>query len=211
MTTQPHAAHLAQLQLQQVGEWHTKEPAPAAPADPSTTTLTTLADALHLFNFLLWHEEDKARDPKATDAIIAHVKRSIDSLNQKRNDSIERIDEFLIQSLSRVPVKANDTTPMNSETPGSIMDRLSINALRIFHMDEEAQRDSATMEHRNRCASRRDVLQVQRSDLTQCLNELFTDLWQGKKRLKVYRQMKMYNDPDLNPVLYGGRRNSPTS
>ena len=102
----------------------------------------------------------------------------------------------------RENVKNDADTEMNSETPGSMIDRLSINALKIYHMDEEVQRKEITAEHRNKCAGKLSVLQEQREDLEQCLSKLLADLSSGEKRLKVYRQMKMYNDESLNPVLY---------
>lgn len=196
----PAAAELAKTQIQQVDDWHVSSPDELDPTE-ATGSLERCAARLHLFNFKLWHEEDKARDPTATDTIIAGVKRTIDSLNQKRNDSIEKTDEAILAAISSVQRKPHAT--MNSETPGSILDRLSINALRIYHMEEEAQRTSATDEHRARCAQRVVLLSEQRRDLVTCLHELFENLQQGTRFMKVYRQMKMYNDPQMNPFLYG--------
>jgi hypothetical protein len=197
---------LTSSQLQLVTHWHTSPPSTGESGTdsdtgrPDTDTLVDHTLQLHLFNFRLWHEEDRARDPGANDSIIAAVKRSIDKLNQQRNDRIERCDEALIQKLTAV-VPA-PSTKYNSETPGSIIDRLSINALRIYHMDEEAQRKSASAEHRSKCAARLLVLNQQRTDLALCLSELIDELANGTKCVRVYRQMKMYNDPNLNPVLY---------
>ena len=112
------------------------------------------------------------------------------------------MDQFLLNILRVENVKNDADTEMNSETPGSMIDRLSINALKIYHMDEEVQRKEITAEHRNKCAGKLSVLQEQREDLEQCLSKLLADLSSGEKRLKVYRQMKMYNDESLNPVLY---------
>jgi hypothetical protein len=112
------------------------------------------------------------------------------------------MDQFLVNILLTGNVKNNAETEMNSETPGSMIDRLSINALKIYHMDEEIQREEVTAEHRNKCAGKLSVLQEQRKDLEQCLSKLLADLSSGEKRLKVYQQMKMYNDESLNPVLY---------
>ena len=158
-------------------------------------------DGQHWANFLLWHEEDLARDPDTTDRIIAQVKRNIDKLNQQRNDLIEQLDEYLLSHLQTVAVPSADAQ-INSETPGSIIDRLSINALKIFHMEEQANRADAAEDHRQRCQAKLFVLKEQRSDLGNSLSQLWEDLLQGRKQMKVYRQMKMYNDATLNPSLY---------
>jgi hypothetical protein len=157
--------------------------------------------AQHRANFDLWHQEDLARDMSATAENIATVKHAIDRLNQDRNDLVETIDETLLCSL---PAQ-NSTAPLNSEPPGLIIDRLSILALKIYHTDEEAHRESATDSdaHRRRNLRRLVVLQEQRTDLADCLDTLWQQVLAGERRFKLYRQMKMYNDPQLNPVLYG--------
>ncbi len=190
---------LLKQQLQEVEQWHSFLPQ----ADFSEPTdFPVLVSTQHQLNFELWHQEDMARDPDVSDSKIASVKRAIDVLNQRRNDLIERMDQFLVNILLTGNVKNNAETEMNSETPGSMIDRLSINALKIYHMDEEILREEVTAEHRNKCAGKLSVLQEQRKDLEQCLSKLLADLSSGEKRLKVYQQMKMYNDESLNPVLY---------
>lgn len=190
---------LLKQQLQEVEQWHSFLPQ----ADFSEPTdFPVLVSTQHQINFELWHQEDMARDPDVSDSKIASVKRAIDVLNQRRNDLIERMDQFLVNILFTGNVKNDAEAEMNSETPGSMIDRLSINALKIYHMDEEIQREEVTAEHRNKCAGKLSVLQEQRKDLEQCLSKLFADLSSGEKRLKVYQQMKMYNDESLNPVLY---------
>jgi Protein of unknown function (DUF4254) len=151
----------------------------------------------HRANFDLWHEEDRARDTDATDEQIAQVKRAIDRLNQQRNDLVECIDQMLFTA-----VEQNPEAPLHSETPGLMVDRLSILSLKIYHTAEEAQRETATEAHRCRNQNRLAVLEEQRSDLAQCLNRLWQQIISGERRFKLYRQMKMYNDPELNPVLY---------
>ena len=188
---------LLQRQLSQVGDWHNVQNIPES-GDP----LYQLVTEQHHTNFDLWHEEDKARDPDASDAIIATVKRSIDRLNQKRNDEIEKIDEALLDELGQRSVRIMVDARLNSETPGSMIDRLSISALKIYHMDEETKRVDASSEHQKNCEAKLMLLQEQRRDLGKCLMEFLEDLVFGRKTLKVYRQMKMYNDSSLNPVLY---------
>ena len=190
---------LLKQQLKEVELWHNVLPQ----SDFSEPTdFHALVSIQHQVNFELWHQEDMARDPDVSDSIIASVKRAIDVLNQRRNDLIEQMDQFLLNILRVENVKNDADTEMNSETPGSMIDRLSINALKIYHMDEEVQRKEITAEHRNKCAGKLSVLQEQREDLEQCLSKLLADLSSGEKRLKVYRQMKMYNEESLNPVFY---------
>jgi hypothetical protein len=157
-----------------------------------------LAVAQHRANFELWHEEDKARVPGAPDAEIVRVKHAIDTLNQRRNDLVEKMDVWLIDRLEQDPV-----APLHSETPGMMIDRLSILALKIYHTHEEAHRASATEEHRSRNVKRLALLEQQREDLAGCLDELWSEVLAARRRFKLYRQMKMYNDPELNPAVYG--------
>ena len=156
----------------------------------------------HKFNFLLWHEEDIARSPDVGDARIAAVKRAIDGYNQARNDAIEKIDDALLCELERTGVKPAAGARLNTETPGSAIDRLSILSLRIYHMHEQANRADATAEHVAKVQQRLAILYTQHDDLSSSLTELVDDIFAGRKRLKLYRQMKMYNDPTLNPYLY---------
>ena len=188
---------LLQRQLSQVGDWHNVQNIPES-GDP----LYQLVSEQHHTNFDLWHEEDKARDPVASDAIIATVKRTIDRLNQKRNDEIEKIDEALLDELGQRSIRILADARLNSETPGSMIDRLSISALKIYHMDEETKREDASSEHQKNCEAKLMLLHEQRRDLGKCLLEFLEDLVFGRKTIKVYRQMKMYNDSNLNPVLY---------
>jgi hypothetical protein len=160
--------------------------------------LMALAVAQHRANFELWHEEDKARIPGAPDAEIVRVKHAIDTLNQRRNDLVEKMDVWLIDRLEQ-----DGSAPLHSETPGMMIDRLSILALKIYHTHEEAHRASATEEHRSRNVKRLALLEQQRGDLAGCLDELWSEVLTGRRRFKLYRQMKMYNDPELNPAVYG--------
>jgi post-segregation antitoxin (ccd killing protein) len=165
--------------------------------EASADGLMALAMAQHRSNFDLWHEEDKARAPEATAAEIARVKRAIDLLNQRRNDLVEKMDVWLIERLEQ-----NAAAALHSETPGLMIDRLSILALKIYHTRDEAHRASATEEHRMRNVERLTVLEEQRDDLAGCLDLLWAEVLGGTRRFKLYRQMKMYNDPELNPAVY---------
>ncbi len=167
--------------------------------EAKTEGLVSLALAQHRANFDLWHEEDKARDTEASDAEIAGVKHAIDGLNQRRNDLMEKLDGLLLASAGQ----QNAAAPLHSETPGMMIDRLSILALKIYHTREEVQRMTATETHRKKNAARLTVLEEQREDLAGCLNDLWMEVLAGTRRFKLYRQMKMYNDPELNPAVYG--------
>lgn len=156
----------------------------------------------HRANFDLWHIEDEARTPGATDADLAGVKRRIDSTNQLRNDLAEDLDRFLLEELA--PRQLPDPgAPLHSESPGLIVDRLSILALKIYHTREEAERHDAPAGHEERNRSRLAILEEQRADLAHCLDALWRDTLAGTRRFKLYRQLKMYNDPTLNPAIYG--------
>ncbi len=165
-----------------------------------------LVCAEHEQNFRLWHQEDIARSPAVGDADLAAVKRSIDALNQQRNDLIEQLDDWLIADLAASGVEAVADARLNTETPGSVIDRLSIIALRLYHMEEQACRTDADEAHIAKAKARLEVLSQQQRDLAASFGELLDDLFAGRKRLKVYRQFKMYNDPTMNPYLYAARR-----
>jgi hypothetical protein len=209
------ATQITRLQDQATTDWH-NEPPPAGPAalppapqapELSAQSLSDLVLAQHRANFDLWHEEDKAREPGASEARIAQVKRNIDVLNQRRNDLVETIDRNLLDAAGA----QSATAPLNSETPGLMIDRLSILALRLCHTEEETRRDSATEAHREKNRSRLALLQEQRADLAACLDALWTEVLSGRRRFKLYRQMKMYNDPELNPAIYTRTASSPPS
>ena len=173
-----------------------------APGDPSDPLWSTIATN-HACNARLWREEDLARRRDVPDAEIAANKRAIDRLNQRRNDAIERCDELLEAALA----SAMRSAPrLHSETPGMMIDRLSILALKIRAMQAQAERRDVDDAHRTRCAERLALLREQRTDLARCLEELLAQCRSGEARFKRYRPFKMYNDPALNPSLYESRR-----
>lgn len=185
------------LHQETVVRWHQADP------DNLYDDLLGLVCQQHQYNYLLWHEEDVARSREVSDARIAMVKRAIDGYNQKRNDWIEQIDEALTALLAESGVKPDHDARLNTETPGSAIDRLSIMSLRIYHLEEQLERDDVNAAHVEKVRERLARCRLQQTDLSQSLSELLADLLVGRKILKVYRQMKMYNDPSLNPYLYG--------
>jgi len=147
-----------------------------------------------------WHMEDVVRNPTIDPVEGLSWKRRIDAQNQVRTDMVEFIDGYFL-NLYR-GISASPDAKINTESPAWAIDRLSILALKIYHMNEEAARESASAEHREQCQIKLNILLSQREDLSTSINELLADIEAGKKYMKVYKQMKMYNDPSLNPVLY---------
>jgi len=156
-----------------------------------------------LSNYRLWHLEDDARMEGVDDSLIADIKRRIDRENQRRNDLIEAMDTALESLLPELTEEERDILPSNTETPGSAIDRMGIAALKIFHMAGEAEREGASAEHRRKSAARLALISRQLSDLGSAFDSLISDLFGKNRQLKIYRQFKMYNDPELNPSLYG--------
>jgi hypothetical protein len=191
---------ITSLQRVTVERWH------AGPLDNPYQGLTSTVCQQHQYNFQLWHQEDIARSPDVGDRRIAEVKRAIDRFNQQRNDWIERIDEELITLVTNEGVVPDHAARLNTETPGAAIDRLSIMALRIYHLEEEAARHDASALHRSKVSERLDCCFAQHADLSLSLVELLDDIFAGRKLLKLYRQMKMYNDSTLNPYLYRKRK-----
>jgi hypothetical protein len=192
----PDAAFLADLQSQLTAGWHETEPA------ANSVGFLRLVEENHQRNFQLWHEEDIARRDDLGSGRVHRAKRAIDRFNQERNNFIEEMDKALVAELQ----PAESGVPKNSETPGMMIDRLSILALKEYHMWEEAERADASAEHRAKCGEKLARIRLQRSDLTQCLAELLAEAAAGTRTFAVYYQFKMYNDPALNPQLYGAAK-----
>jgi len=147
-----------------------------------------------------WHYEDIIRLPDINPVEALILKRKIDASNQDRTDMVEYIDSYYLDTYKNVTIQSD--AKINTESPAWAIDRLSILALKIYHMREEATRDTASEEHRSNCQTKLNILLEQRSDLSSAINDLLEDLSKGKKYMKVYKQMKMYNDDELNPMLY---------
>lgn len=164
----------------------------------------TIENILYLKNWIdtvQWHLEDIIRNPEIDPVEALAIKRRIDKSNQDRTDLVERIDSYFWEKYSNVKAKANAV--INTESPAWAIDRLSILALKIYHMAIEANRKDVSDDHRQACQKKLDVLLEQRTDLSSAIDQLLSDIENGNRYMKVYKQMKMYNDPNLNPVLYG--------
>ncbi|MBN2139430.1 MAG: DUF4254 domain-containing protein [Desulfovibrionaceae bacterium] len=192
------------LQERAVAEWHDKEPGFRDP-EPAAAGLDQLKELVlrqHWTNFSLWHVEDRARRRDVGPEVIAECKYAIDGLNQRRNDLIEKVDACLVALMA--PLIPQGAGPgFNTETLGQALDRLSILQLKLFHMLEQTRRKGVGREHVAACLRKHAILDEQRRDLSQGVLDLVSEYRQGLKRPKVYYQFKMYNDPALNPELYG--------
>ncbi|MGB5820699.1 MAG: DUF4254 domain-containing protein [Saonia sp.] len=151
-----------------------------------------------------WHYEDIIRDPDIQPVAALDLKRKIDASNQDRTDLVEYIDSYFLEKYRTV--KIGDNATLNTESPAWAIDRLSILALKIYHMQEEVDRTDAAAEHRNKCQEKLGVLMEQRKDLSTAIDQLLADIEAGNKYMKVYKQMKMYNDEELNPILRGQKK-----
>jgi len=195
------AKAIVELQDELTKKWHQSGEAELEAEDPWLKAVARQ----HQANFDLWHIEDEARTPDATNAKIADVKRRIDRTNQLRNDLAEELDRALLAWLAERRLPQSDA-PLHSESPGLMIDRLSILALKIYHTREEVDREDAPSHHAELNRSRLEILQEQRRDLANCLDALWVEVLGGTRRFKLYRQLKMYNDPELNPAIYSKNR-----
>ncbi len=190
------ASEITALQTALTARWH------SVPPQAEGNGFLLLVQQNHLRNFQLWHEEDVARRDDLGFERVYHAKRNIDRFNQERNNFAEEMDKVIVAELS----PPTSGCPRNSETPGMMIDRLSILALKEFHMHEETVRADASPEHRQKCGEKLARIRTQRADLAACLDELLADVVAKRRTFSVYFQFKMYNDPALNPQLY---RNAP--
>ncbi|MCM1517393.1 MAG: DUF4254 domain-containing protein [Pseudoflavonifractor sp.] len=182
--------------------YHEHDDVDAIPVNPySEGTVEHTLFAKNWIDAVQWHLEDIIRDPEIDPVAALAIKRRIDQSNQDRTDMVEELDTYFREMYK--DVKPREDATINTESPAWALDRLSILALKIYHMEQEVAREDASPAHTAKCRAKLDVLLEQRKDLTEAIGQLFDDIAEGRKYMKVYRQMKMYNDPETNPVLYG--------
>jgi len=190
---------------QTVKDYHVQNNVDAAIVNPfAEGSLEFLLYMKNRIDTIQWHLEDMIRDPAIEPAQALFLKRRIDAFNQERTEVVEYIDSYFLEKYKTVRPSSN--AAINTESPAWAIDRLSILALKIYHMREEARRTDASIAHREACSEKLEILLQQQADLSQAIDEFLQEIEAGRKYMKVYRQMKMYNDPALNPVLYSGNK-----
>ena len=190
---------------QSINDYHVKDSIETEIKNPySKNQFEHLLYQKNWIDTVQWHLEDIIRDPEIEPAEALKIKRVIDASNQKRTDLVEFIDGYFLNKFKDIEPNKNAT--LNSETIAWALDRLSILALKIFHMSEEANRENAEESHKTSCQNKLDVLNEQKIDLSTAIDQLIEDIEKGNKYMKIYKQMKMYNDEELNPVLYKAKK-----
>jgi len=186
---------------QSVGDYHKYDDIHQPIQNPyPDTSLSHLLYKKNWIDTVQWHYEDIIRDPNINPEKGMDIKRKIDKSNQDRTEMVEYIDSYFLNKYSQIIPK--DNASLNSESPAWALDRFSILVLKIYHMDEEYRREDASEDHKNSCKKKLDILLEQRKDLAEAIDALLNDISTGDKKMKVYKQMKMYNDESLNPILY---------
>lgn len=186
---------------QSIEDYHVLDSVDTPVTNPfETDSLERILYAKNWIDTVQWHLEDIIRDENIDPVEALQLKRTIDSSNQKRTDLVEFIDSWFLDKYKNITPKSD--AKINTETPAWAVDRLSILALKVYHMSLEANRESASEEHRQNCQAKLDVLLTQKEDLSTSIIQLLTDIENGDVKMKVYKQMKMYNDESLNPILY---------
>lgn len=194
-----------QIFEQSIDDYHKKDDVDTPIANPFATK--TIEYYLYLKNWIdtvQWHLEDIIRDPEIDPVEALAIKRRIDKSNQDRTDLVELIDSYFLTQYKDVKTAADAV--INTESPAWAVDRFSILALKIYHMKEQVSRPDVDQAHKAQCEAKLNVLLEQKKDLATAIDQLINDIESGKKYMKVYKQMKMYNDPNLNPVLYGSAK-----
>ena len=184
-----------------IEKYHLKDHVDTPLASPFETN--SFEDLLYKKNWIdtvQWHLEDIIRDPKIDPINGISLKRRIDKSNQERTDLVEKIDDYYLALFSKV--KPKEAATLNTESPGWVVDRISILCLKIYHMNEQVIRNDVSAEHLNKCKNKLAVLLEQQEDISTAFDQLLSAYESGEKKIKVYRQMKMYNDDSLNPILY---------
>lgn len=190
-----------QIFNQSIQDYHIKDDVATPIENPfQENTIEALLYLKNWVDTVQWHYEDIIRDPEIDPVAGMELKRKIDKSNQHRTDLVEKIDDFYIEQFKGVEVKESAT--LNTESPAWVIDRLSILCLKIYHMQEQVDRAGVSESHRVQCESKLTILKEQEIDLSNSFDQLLEDFEKGNKKIKVYRQMKMYNDDDLNPILY---------
>jgi len=192
---------IIQLQMDKILEWK------SSGITLTYTDLPGLIEQNHSFNYQLWHAEDRARRDDMGFEYVYHAKREIDHCNQQRNNRMEAIDQALWEKLKP---STDSKCPVHSETPGMMIDRLSILALKSFHMQIQTTRTDVDNTHRQTCQHKLDVIIAQQNQLAICYDELINSINNGSRTFRVYHQFKMYNDPNLNPELYQSNKSAQT-
>ena len=201
----PTASDCYKIFQRSIDDYHTKDHVDTAIKNPfDVNTFEALLYQKNWIDTVQWHLEDIIRVPDINPVEAVRIKRRIDKSNQDRTDVVEKIDDYFLEQFKNVAPKPN--MPINSETPAWLLDRMSILMLKIYHMKEQTERPDASAEHIAKCKLKLDILLEQKMDMELAFDELIRDIANGSRRVKVYRQMKMYNDASLNPMLYAQKK-----
>lgn len=196
-----NAIQLYNIFATQVAQYHVADDIDGAECNPyAEGSYEALLWTKNWVDTVQWHLEDLVRPDDVDPVEALKIKRRIDKSNQHRTDLVEQIDDYYMSQFAQVEVQPD--ARLNTETPAWAIDRLSILALKIYHFGIEVNREDASAEHKAKCQAKYETLLQQRADLTEAIDQLLEDLAAGRKAMKLYRQMKMYNDPSLNPMLY---------
>jgi hypothetical protein len=198
------ANHCYDVFAESIRVYHLEDDINASLSNPYPEGIDALLYEKNWIDTVQWHLEDVIRNPEIDPKEALAIKRKIDASNQERTDKVERIDDYFLNAFQSVSPSAE--ARINSETPAWLVDRMSILMLKIYHMKEQAERMDATPAHRSKCAAKLNVLMEQKGDMQRAFDELMEDIGLGRRRFKVYRQMKMYNDATMNPVLYARKQ-----
>lgn len=205
MNEKSFSQHAWEIFNQAINHYHITDDVDAKEKNPySENSLEQILYAKNWIDTVQWHLEDIIRDEDINPEKALEIKRRIDASNQKRTDLVEYIDSWFLNEYKEI-IPENDAK-INTETPAWAVDRLSILALKVYHMSLEAHRESATEEHQQKCKAKLNVLLEQKKDLSFAIDQLLLDIKNGAVKIKTYKQMKMYNDESLNPILYKNKK-----